>query len=351
MTEREKIIGTSIRIAEIRNEVSRLCGLQDELRELETSLDRLIRDRPSTALVDERAGHEAIPEGEETRALYAGGLSDSPDSEQESKSTDPTGSNRSANDKGEAPIRKTPELKWLLLALKTLSPREEKIIKMRFGLQNGSERTIEEVAQHFAVTRERIQQIEAKALRKLRHPSRSPWSRAFLDSALTALAAEAGERAAVLDAIPRYDEETRALYAGGFSDSPDPEQTLGDIDLTTSSRSTNDNGEAPIPKSPDLNWFLLALRTLRPLDEKIVKMRLGLQDGIAHTFEEIAQHFAVTEERTQQIYGKARRKLRRHIRETLETLDLRPFIGPDVGDTTQSLESDATKSETPASAK
>ena len=65
--------------------------------------------------------------------------------------------------------------------LKTLSPREEKIIKMRFGLQDGSEHTLEEVGQHFAVTRERIRQIEAKALRKLRHPSRSHRLRAFLD--------------------------------------------------------------------------------------------------------------------------------------------------------------------------
>jgi len=66
--------------------------------------------------------------------------------------------------------------------LKTLSPREEKIIKMRFGLQDGSEHTLEEVGQHFAVTRERIRQIEAKALRKLRHPSRSHRLRAFLES-------------------------------------------------------------------------------------------------------------------------------------------------------------------------
>ena len=65
--------------------------------------------------------------------------------------------------------------------LKTLSPREEKIIKMRFGLQDGSEHTLEEVGQHFAVTRERIRQIEAKALRKLRHPSRSHRLRAFLE--------------------------------------------------------------------------------------------------------------------------------------------------------------------------
>ena len=65
--------------------------------------------------------------------------------------------------------------------LKTLSPREEKIIKMRFGLQDGSEHTLEEVGQHFAVTRERIRQIEAKALRKLRHPSRSHRLKAFLE--------------------------------------------------------------------------------------------------------------------------------------------------------------------------
>jgi len=68
--------------------------------------------------------------------------------------------------------------------LKTLSPREEKIVKMRFGLQDGSEHTLEEVGQHFAVTRERIRQIEAKALRKLRHPSRSHRLRAFLDTRL-----------------------------------------------------------------------------------------------------------------------------------------------------------------------
>jgi len=66
--------------------------------------------------------------------------------------------------------------------LKTLSPREEKIVKMRFGLQDGSEHTLEEVGQHFAVTRERIRQIEAKALRKLRHPSRSHRLRAFLET-------------------------------------------------------------------------------------------------------------------------------------------------------------------------
>jgi RNA polymerase primary sigma factor len=66
--------------------------------------------------------------------------------------------------------------------LKSLTPREEKIIKMRFGLEDGSEHTLEEVGQSFAVTRERIRQIEAKALRKLRHPSRSHRLRTFLEN-------------------------------------------------------------------------------------------------------------------------------------------------------------------------
>ena len=65
--------------------------------------------------------------------------------------------------------------------LKTLTPREEKIIKMRFGLEDGSEHTLEQVGQTFTVTRERIRQIEAKALRKLRHPARSNRLRGFLE--------------------------------------------------------------------------------------------------------------------------------------------------------------------------
>src|SRR2546425_4312794 len=65
--------------------------------------------------------------------------------------------------------------------LKTLTPREEKVIKMRFGVGDGSERTLEEVGQSFGVTSERIRQIEAKALHKLRHPSRSRKLRVFLE--------------------------------------------------------------------------------------------------------------------------------------------------------------------------
>jgi RNA polymerase primary sigma factor len=66
--------------------------------------------------------------------------------------------------------------------LKTLTPREERVIKMRFGVGEGSEHTLEEVGQSFAVTRERIRQIEAKALRKLRHPSRSKRLKAFVEN-------------------------------------------------------------------------------------------------------------------------------------------------------------------------
>ncbi|HXX16015.1 MAG TPA: RNA polymerase sigma factor RpoD [Candidatus Eremiobacteraceae bacterium] len=65
--------------------------------------------------------------------------------------------------------------------LRTLSPREEKIIRMRFGMEDGSEHTLEEVGRAFSVTRERIRQIEAKALRKLRHPSRSRELKSFFD--------------------------------------------------------------------------------------------------------------------------------------------------------------------------
>ena len=65
--------------------------------------------------------------------------------------------------------------------LKTLTFREREIVKLRYGIGDGYTYTLEEVGQDFAVTRERIRQIEAKALRKLRHPSRSKALRAFLD--------------------------------------------------------------------------------------------------------------------------------------------------------------------------
>ena len=65
--------------------------------------------------------------------------------------------------------------------LQTLTPREEKVLKLRFGLEDGNPKTLEEVGKEFNVTRERIRQIEAKALRKLRHPSRSKKLKDFLD--------------------------------------------------------------------------------------------------------------------------------------------------------------------------
>ena len=65
--------------------------------------------------------------------------------------------------------------------LNTLTDREKKVLKLRFGLDDGRTRTLEEVGKEFEVTRERIRQIEAKALRKLRHPSRSKKLRDFLE--------------------------------------------------------------------------------------------------------------------------------------------------------------------------
>ena len=65
--------------------------------------------------------------------------------------------------------------------LKTLTPREEKVLSLRFGLEDGNPKTLEDVGKEFNVTRERIRQIEAKALRKLRHPSRSKKLKDFLD--------------------------------------------------------------------------------------------------------------------------------------------------------------------------
>jgi RNA polymerase sigma factor (sigma-70 family) len=66
--------------------------------------------------------------------------------------------------------------------LASLTPREERIVRMRFGLGMNSDHTLEEVGQQFSLTRERIRQIEAKALRKLKHPSRSSIFRSFLNS-------------------------------------------------------------------------------------------------------------------------------------------------------------------------
>ena len=65
--------------------------------------------------------------------------------------------------------------------LSSLTPRERKVLELRFGLEDGRSRTLEEVGREFSVTRERIRQIEAKALRKLRHPSRSRKLKDYLE--------------------------------------------------------------------------------------------------------------------------------------------------------------------------
>ncbi|MBQ9008807.1 MAG: sigma-70 family RNA polymerase sigma factor, partial [Clostridia bacterium] len=69
----------------------------------------------------------------------------------------------------------------LMEVLDTLTPREKKVLTLRFGLEDGRQRTLEEVGQEFNVTRERIRQIEAKALRKLRHPTRSRKLKDYLE--------------------------------------------------------------------------------------------------------------------------------------------------------------------------
>ena len=84
-----------------------------------------------------------------------------------------------------------------------LTPREEKVLKMRFGIDVASEHTLEEVGKDFSVTRERIRQIEVKALRKLRHPSRSKKLRAFFETAQ-----EEGEHEEDIPMIEEDDDDT-----------------------------------------------------------------------------------------------------------------------------------------------
>jgi RNA polymerase primary sigma factor len=84
-----------------------------------------------------------------------------------------------------APVEATSQImlrEQLVEVLETLTPREAKVLELRFGLRDGRQRTLEEVGTEFGVTRERIRQIESKALRKLRHPSRSRKLKDFLDN-------------------------------------------------------------------------------------------------------------------------------------------------------------------------
>ncbi len=93
--------------------------------------------------------------------------------------------------------------------LKTLTPREEKVLKMRFGIDVASEHTLEEVGKDFSVTRERIRQIEVKALRKFRHPSRSKKLHTFFDKELQEL--EDGEDG--YEEILAETDETRIILS------------------------------------------------------------------------------------------------------------------------------------------
>ncbi len=99
--------------------------------------------------------------------------------------------------------------------LKTLTPREEKVLKMRFGIDVASEHTLEEVGKDFSVTRERIRQIEVKALRKLRHPSRSKKLLAFLDQDSDELQDEAFEED---DNFNEIDIDTKDITTNDFDD-------------------------------------------------------------------------------------------------------------------------------------
>ena len=101
--------------------------------------------------------------------------------------------------------------------LRTLTPREERVIKMRFGLEDGSEHTLEEVGQSFQVTRERIRQIEPKVPRKLRHPSRSPTMKALVDGQRYLIVIESNKKrpraiAASFSFIPRLNSSFRNDY-------------------------------------------------------------------------------------------------------------------------------------------
>src|SRR4030095_10422386 len=104
-------------------------------------------------------------------------------------------------------------------ALATLSAKEKEILRLRFGIGEGGEHTLEEVGKRFAATRERIRQIEAKALRKLRHPLRGRNLRAFIENyphRSVARAARSGARSGSLD-LPHYprDESLPAIHERG----------------------------------------------------------------------------------------------------------------------------------------
>ena len=156
------------------------------------------------------------------------------------------------------------------LALKSLTPREEKVIRLRFGLDDGRPRTLEEVGRDFGVTRERVREIQRMA--------QEP---ASLES-------------------PVGEEE---------------DSSLGDF-------VADENAEAP-GKAADramvAQQINLALKSLTPREEKVIRLRFGLDDGRPRTLEEVGRDFGVTRERVRQIEAKAIRKL--HSRKCLSLLN------------------------------
>ena len=140
--------------------------------------------------------------------------------------------------------------------LDTLTDREENVLRLRFGLDDGKMRTLEDVGKVFNVTRERIRQIEAKALRKLRHPSRSKQLKDFIED-------EVIENP--------VDYTTRVVLR----------EQLDEV-----------------------------LDTLTDREENVLRLRFGLDDGKMRTLEDVGKVFNVTRERIRQIEAKALRKLR-----------------------------------------
>jgi RNA polymerase primary sigma factor len=145
----------------------------------------------------------------------------------------------------------------LMSVLETLTPREQKVIRLRYGLDDAHPRTLEEVGREFSVTRERIRQIEAKALRKLRHPSK----------------------------LKRLKDD---FIEDKDADAP--------IKTVASELLREDLAEV--------------LCTLSPRERDVLRLRFGMDDGRQRTLEEVGQLFGVTRERIRQIEAKALRKLR-----------------------------------------
>ena len=175
--------------------------------------------------------------------------------------------------------------------LGTLTEREQKVLTLRFGLEDGRARTLEEVGKEFNVTRERIRQIEAKALRKLRHPSPEE------------IAKEMSMPVDRVREILKISQEPVSLETpiGEEEDSH-----LGDF-------IKDDN----VPVPADAAAFTLlkeqleeVLGTLTEREQKVLTLRFGLEDGRARTLEEVGKEFNVTRERIRQIEAKALRKLR-----------------------------------------